>query len=139
MNRTAIAFFVAPLAATMLLVPYIHSMKAAPSLFVFALEISLVVAYGGSVIFGIPAYLLLRAHNWTAFWIAPLVGFLIGMVMWLVFSALFALMLGEGTLGVHLTLTDANMLKGLIWPGGVLGAVVGAAFWLIARPDHQTR
>jgi hypothetical protein len=61
------------------------------------------------------------------------------MVMWLVFSALFALMLGEGTLGVHLTLTDANMLKGLIWPGGVLGAVVGAAFWLIARPDHQTR
>ena len=42
------------------------------------------VTYAGVVIFGIPTYLVLRSCKWTNFWIAPIVGFIIGMVMWYV-------------------------------------------------------
>lgn len=95
------------------------------------------MAYGGMLILGIPVYLFLRSHHRTAFWIAPIVGLVIGAITWLVFSVLFALSLGEGISGMRLALTDPNISKGIAWPGGVLGAVVGALFWLIARPDRQ--
>jgi hypothetical protein len=60
-----------------------------------------------------------------------------GAVMWLIFSISFVLALEEGTSGIRLALTDTSMLKGMAWPGGVLGAVVGVVFWVIARPDRQ--
>jgi hypothetical protein len=87
------------------------------------------------IVFGLPLYRLLRGRAWTSFWIAPLPGFLVGAVMWLGFSMVFGLALGEGTFGIRLALTDPSALKGMIWPGGVLGAGVAIVFWLIARPD----
>ena len=56
--------------------------------------------------------------------------------MWLVFSVLFPLSLDQGLSGVQFALTNLHTLKGVIWPGGVLGAIVGALFWVIARPDR---
>jgi uncharacterized protein with PQ loop repeat len=138
MKRLVIAFLVAPFAAPVLLIPYIRSMTTTPTWFVFALIISTIVTYVGVFIFGVPVYLALRSRNWTALWIACLLGAAIGVVMWLIFSVAFALVLDEGMAGVRLALTDSGALKGVIWPGAVVGAVVGAAFWLIARPDHQT-
>jgi hypothetical protein len=138
MNRSIIAFLVAPLAAPVLLIPYIRSMTTTSTWFVFALIISAIMAYAGVFIFGVPAYFFLRTRSWTALWIAPLVGFLIGAVMWLVFSAIFALVLDEGISGVRLALTDPATLRGVIWPGGIIGAAIGIILWLIARPDRQT-
>jgi hypothetical protein len=137
MNRTVIAFLVGPLAAPLLLIPYIHSMATTPTWFVFALMISAVVAYAGAFIFGIPAYVVLRSRHWTALWIACLLGAVVGMIMWLTFSAAFALLLDEGMLGVRLALTDPSTLQGAIWPGAVVGTVVAAVLWIIARPDLQ--
>jgi hypothetical protein len=105
---------------------------------VFALTIGTIVAYAGVLILGVPAYYLLRSRGWTAFWIAPLLGLLIGGIMWLAFSAMFALSLDEGIWGVRLALTDFGTLRGVIWPGGVIGAAVGTTLWFIARPDQRT-
>jgi hypothetical protein len=137
-NRLVIAFLVAPFVAPVLLIPYIRSMTTTSTWFVFAFIVSTVVAYAGVFAFGVPAYFVLRSRNWTALWIACLLGAVVGVVVWLIFSAAFALLLDEGIAGVRLALTDPSTLKGVIWPGAVVGAVVGAAFWLIARPDHQT-
>jgi hypothetical protein len=68
----------------------------------------------------------------------PLLGFVVGTVMWLVFSAIFALVLDEGISGVRLALTDPSTLRGVIWPGGIIGAIIGVILWLFARPDQQT-
>jgi hypothetical protein len=138
MSRPIIAFLVAPLAAPVLLIPYIRSMTTTSTWLVFALIISTVMAYAGVFIFGLPAYFFLRTRSWTALWVAPLFGFAIGAVMWVVFSAIFALVLDEGISGVRLALTDPATLRGVMWPGGVIGAVIGIILWLIARPDQQT-
>src|SRR5207253_493553 len=100
----------------------------------FGLLISVVVAYIGVVVLGVPAYLFLRARGWTSFWVAPVLGFAVGAVMWLVFSAAFALALDQGIAGVRSSLSDPGTLSGVLWPGGIVGAAVGVAFWLIARP-----
>jgi hypothetical protein len=63
MTRSVIAFLVAPLAAPVLLIPYIRSMTTTSTLFVFALIISAVIAYAGVFIFGVPAYLLIRTRG----------------------------------------------------------------------------
>src|SRR5438128_2537313 len=116
-RRVTIALFVAPLMVPVLLVPYLQSMGGAPSFFAFALEVSIVLSYCGTFVLGIPAYLFLRARNWTAFWIAPLAGFIAGFLMWLVFRVLFVLALGQGITGALSKLTDSDILKGAVWPG----------------------
>jgi hypothetical protein len=137
MIRLILAFALAPLAVPVLLVSFIP-MSPSPAAFVFALELSVVISYLGILVLGLPIYLYLRAYRWWSFWIAPIVGFVAGGVMWVAFSVMFVLSLGEGMFGVQLALTDKNMLKGCIWPGGVAGACVGILFWLIARPDSQS-
>ena len=77
------------------------------------------VTYAGVVIFGIPTYLVLRSGKWTNFWIAPIVGFIIGMVMWYVRPA-------------RLPDVAGRRLGAVRAPAG---AAVGTIFWLIARPD----
>ena len=95
------------------------------------------MSYAGTLALGMPAYFFLRERGLTAFWIAGVVSFVIGALMWLVFSALFPLSLDQGLAGVRFALTDLRSLRGALWPGGVLGATVGALFWVIARPDRQ--
>ena len=51
--------------------------------------IAAVFAYSGVAAFGTPAFLLLRASKRTAFWIAPALGFAVGVATWLVFIVLF--------------------------------------------------
>lgn len=139
MARTTIAFLVAPLAAPVLMVPYLYFAGATPELFVFAIQISFVFSYGGSFTIGLPAYLFFRSRGSTSYWMALLVGFLAGATTWLIFSIVFALLLGNGMRGVELALTDLSTLRGAIWPGGLAGACVGLVFWLIARPDRHNQ
>jgi hypothetical protein len=137
MKRSAIAFFIAPSAAPLLLLPWLCSGRLAPGWVLMAVLLATLVSYTGTFALGMPAYLFLRARGLSAAWIAGAVGFVIGALMWLVFSVLFPLSLDQGLSGVRFALTDLHTLRGVLWPGGVLGAIVGSLFWLIARPDRQ--
>jgi len=80
---------------------------------------SLMLSYFGIFLFGLPLYLLLRAYKLTAFWLAPVVGFVAG----------FAMMgLASSWLGLP-----------LVSVAGPSGAAVGALLWLIARPDRRVQ
>ena len=136
MDRTLIALFIAPLVVPILLFPYLRGLLTTNFWLAFGLLVSVIFAYIGVVLLGIPAYLFLRARGWTSFWVAPFLGFAVGAVMWLVFSAVFALALDQGIAGVRSSLSDPGTLSGVLWPGGIVGAAVGVAFWLIARPGR---
>jgi hypothetical protein len=87
--------------------------------------IAAVLAYGGVAIFGIPMFWIMRARRWLFLWAAIAAGFLGGTLTWYVFSAL--------------TASDAGLFPlrpFWIWPG-IWGAAVGAAMWLIVRPDRS--
>jgi hypothetical protein len=120
--RTMTAFYVAPLAAPLILGVYFEN--ADPQTGSIITPISLAVSYAGTFLFGVPIYLFLRARKLTAFWIAPLVGFIVGATTWCATFALFGL-----------SLKFAHALEG----GGLLGAVVGTILWLIARPDRKVQ
>jgi hypothetical protein len=64
------------------------------------------------------------------------VGFAAGALMWLTFAALLPFLLDQGISGLMWAFADKKVLMGALWPGGVLGAVVGTIFWVIARPDR---
>ncbi len=89
------------------------------------------VAYAGTLFVGLPTYLFLRNRKWTAFWIAPIAGFMVATATWyllVTFIPLFFLP----------RLTQLATLLDALWPIGPIGALVGALMWLIARPDRLT-
>src|SRR6266481_2710874 len=153
MNRHVVAFLLAPL-----IVPVLTSalalpvLREVPSLYWLGLVTAAAVSYAGAVLAGAPAYVALRSGGWTAFWIAPLVGFVVGVIMAIGLVALFPVAVQSGALSYILEMfTDpgevvtANIQiwstnvdsppAALIGPG-ILGALVGTALWLIGRPDR---
>jgi len=74
-------------------------------------------AYASTFIIGAPVYLFLRARGLTAFWIAPAIGFAVGI---LVTAPIFGMQLAATVVGP-------------------LGAAVGAVLWLIDRPDRRAQ
>ena len=123
--RTSLAFLVAPLVVPLICV-VIASIEAwsrrvpaepAPEWLTLVATFSGLYAYLGVIIFGAPIYLALRVYKLTELWIALVVGFVVG-------AALVFPMFGA--------------VPGLAI-GGPLGAIVGAAFWLIDRPDRRTQ
>jgi hypothetical protein len=86
---------------------------------------------------GVPVYSFLLARKWTAFWIAPLVGFIVATVVWCVFIFLLVLAFSNGRSDLLSDLAEIHLFRALVWPIGPIGAVVGALLWLIARPDRS--
>ena len=136
--RCMIAFLVAPLAVPLLfqMAAYLLPPREYGSVGI-ELFVSTLVAYAGVFAVGAPIYGFLRAHGLTAWWVAPIAGFLAGATMWYVFLVL---------LGLFFRSSMADSLSYLGGPGislvaigfaGPVGAVVGAILWLIARPDRQ--
>lgn len=123
-DRRVLAFLTTPL-----LVPAILMFWVAEPL---TLIFDTAVGYGGMLVIGVPAYLLLRQLNLTAFWIAPVVGFGIGLVMSYVATALFALMFDGGITGARTALAHVP-IRDAVTPGGFIGAAIGTVFWLIVR------
>jgi len=139
MNRSTLAFLVAPLAAPLLLLPWLSaSGDLSLGWIVTTTSIGAFLSYAGTLIVAIPLYRQLRSRGLVRIWIACASGSVIGGLVWLLFSVLFPLSLGQGLEGVRFALTDPRSLTGVFWPGAALGMVVGALFWLIARPDKQT-
>ena len=140
MGRPILAFLVAGLAVPILVAAHFSSMGA-PKFrdYVLIVVVSTIISFCGVVFLGVPAYRFLRAKNWTAFWIAPLVGFIVSTVAWYIFNLLLGLLLTSGGLSIVLSrLFDRFPLDGVLWPAGPIGAFVGILVWLIARPDRST-
>ena len=129
--RTPIAFLVAPLAVPFIFGAYYQSFDPPTSgqgLFRAILSVSAIVAYLGVIIFGVPIYRLLQKHKLTAFWIAPLVGFIVGAIVYMLLAV---------PLGVPAVIGNAEASAAAFKFAAPAGAAVGAILWLIARPDRQ--
>jgi hypothetical protein len=144
MSRSRIAFLVAPLWVPLVMIPvaslYLFSRPNQGPWVVISTVLGMVFGYGGTLAFGLPAFAILRSRQRTAFWIAPVLGFVIGAVTWQIFLAFFALMMSDGHLslvvhGIRQSFNDPVQLLFAAAPGS-LGALVGATLWLIARPDR---
>ena len=122
--RTSIAFCVAPLAVPIVAALYLGW---SPDSLIYGLVLvgSLFIAYVGTFLLGLPIYRILVARKLTAFWLAPVVGSIVGTTVLLVFQAV--------------TLSAPDIEGVALKFGGSLGAVVGTIIWLIARPDRQAR
>ena len=128
------------LAAPVFVTAWFTSGTTAPKFsdYVLIFGVSTFFSFGGVLFLGVPAYSFLRARNWTAFWIAPLVGFSVATAIWYVFFFLLGLGLSSGQLSKVLSrLFDRFPLDGVLWPVGPLGAFLGILVWLIARPDRS--
>jgi hypothetical protein len=136
MNRTVIAFFIAPLWVPLIVAPYaalvLFPYPAQWHWIIITVVLSATFTYLGVFALGFPAFRVLRSRNLTALWIAAGLGFIVGAVTWAVFMACFALSLGEGLHGVHGALSSHSIFVLLT---GLLGMLVGTTFWLIARAD----
>jgi hypothetical protein len=139
MSRPVIAFLVAPLVVPLFLLPSLYSGMPDKFWFAVTLIVATITAYAGTFFLGLPAYLFLRARKWTAFWIAPVLGFIAGSLAYCVFVVLFGLSLGSSLSSVMSDFSNVSGLRDLLWPIGPEGAAVGSLLWLIARPDRADR
>ena len=137
--RTPIAFLVAPSVVPLIVAVFVPAGGPKDTAAAAVVAASAFVSYFGAFIFGVPTYLFLRARQLTAFWIAPVAGFIAGAMMLFVFLALFGLSLSNGSSAVGSALADPNLLSNALKVTGPLGALVGTILWLIARPDRRTR
>jgi hypothetical protein len=94
-------------------------------------------AYGGTLIVGVPAFLLSRAHNNTGLWVAAAIGFGSAALTWTCFLVLLPISLGEGIAFARHELATNWSIWASFPPIGILGSIVGITLWLIARPDRK--
>jgi hypothetical protein len=104
---------------------------------VFGFIFGVFAAYGGMIIFGVPAYFILRRKTWAGLPVAVGLGAIFGAIIWFAVGALFVLSLGENLDAVSRMLTDENWRQGALWPAAPLGAAVAIGSWLIIRPDRR--
>jgi hypothetical protein len=148
MNRHVAAFLLAPLTVPLLMsVLALQILREVPSLYWFGLLIASVVSYGGALLVGAPAYVTLRSCGWTAFWLAPVIGSMAGMMMAIALVVIFPLAQESGILtslvqmfayGAHwgeIFITKPGPAEALLGPG-ILGVLVGTVLWFIGRPDR---
>lgn len=143
--RTFLAFLIAPLC-----VPVLTVMSATgaasdgPRMFIHVdayelASIGAIVGYSGTLLFGMPAFLLLRSYRVTAFFVAPLVGAMLAIVTFTVAAFVVALLLGVAPLQALLTILEGLHSPAELIKPGLIGAVVGSCFWIIARPDRTSQ
>ena len=140
-DRVRFAFGVAPLAfpaITFLLVALTGPWPGALLLAAWAAVSAVPWSYLGTLLVGVPVYRFLCARNLTAFWMAPVAGFIAGTAVTIFFYFLVMV-----TLFLHLSPIDKDttvfaLLPGSFLIGGLPGATIGTIVWLIARPDRPT-
>src|SRR5215831_14152988 len=148
MNRHITAFLLAPLTVPLLMSALaLQILSEVPSLYWFGLLIAAVASYTGAIFVGAPAYVTLRLRGLTAFWLAPVVGSMAGVIIAMALAAILPPALESGIL----TSIAQIFANGARWgevihsptqcQGGsrgpaMLGALVGTVLWLIGRPDR---
>jgi len=132
MNKLIVAFLIAPLAIPSIAFR-LWEMRPLSVPELAAIFLNSVVTYAGIFLFGIPAYLFLRARKWTTFWAAAIAGFIVaGLTCWLL-GIVTSFLGGWDLLDVHVHLA---WLRFALWPCGPLGALVATLLWIVTRPDR---
>jgi hypothetical protein len=130
--RFTIGFLIAPLAIPAIVFrPW--ELAPIPYYVLPALFLVTIVAYAGTFLFGIPAYLFLRAKKWTAFWFAPIAGFIVASLTWCLLGIFAVSRGGWDLLDVH---GHLDWLRGVLWPFGPLGALFASLLWVMARLER---
>ena len=133
--RTITAFMTAPLVVPVIMVLYFDAELSSQWLLIS--PIALMFSYLGTVVFGIPVYLLFRRHGWVSIWHILGMSIVGGWLLWAIFWLLFGLSFGyDAKSASALAGSTLSNIKPYFWPIGVAGAVYGLVFWLIARPDR---
>ena len=148
MNRHITAFLLAPLTVPLLMSALaLQILSEVPSLYWFGLLIAAVASYTGAIFVGAPAYATLRLRGLTAFWLAPVVGSMAGVIIAMALAAILPLALESGILTSiaqifangarwgEVIIAQPNAREALVGPA-MLGALVGTVLWLIGRPDR---
>ncbi len=101
--------------------------------------IAAIVGYSGALLLGLPVFLLLRSRRMTAFYMAPLAGFLIAILAMELFGFALSIVLGATLERALLSVLEPPYslysLTLSVKPG-LVGALVGSTLWLICRPDQ---
>jgi hypothetical protein len=148
MNRHITAFLLAPLTVPLLMSALaLQILSEVPSLYWFGLLIAAVASYTGAIFVGAPAYVTLRLRGLTAFWLAPVVGSMAGVIIAMALAAILPLALESGILTSiaqifangarwgEVIIAQPNA-RGALVGQAMLGALVGTVLWLIGRPDR---
>ena len=137
-ERVRLAFAIAPLVCSVIVL--LHMVISEPSLESFAqgvfAGVSMIpLSYIATLLFGVPVYRFLCSRRLTAFWIAPIAGFIAGAA-----AAVFFFVLVTIVLGIYSSFDKLASLGGLLlaacYFGAVYGAPIATVVWLIARPDR---
>jgi hypothetical protein len=141
MKRTVVAFSLAPLwvpAAEIAYAAYKMPFLKLGHLVIQAI-LWAIFAYGGTLIFGLPAIHALDffgVRHRKSFWIAMVLGFGAGVLTTFCFLVL-VIRLFAPKFNIAFIFDQWN--RSAFWweylPMGVLGSIVGGTLWLIARPD----
>src|SRR5262249_54959188 len=142
------AFLLAPLTVPLLMSALaLQILSEVPSLYWFGLLIAAVASYTGAIFVGAPAYVTLRLRGLTAFWLAPVVGSMAGMIIAMALAAILPVALESSILSSiaqifangarwgEVIIAQPNAREALVGPA-MLGALVGTVLWLIGRPDQ---
>jgi hypothetical protein len=139
MGRPILALLAAGLTVPLLVTAYFSSWRLGNyGNYVIVAFFSTIISFSGVLLLGLPAYLLLRARKWTAFWVAPVAGFIVAAVAWYVLLSLLGLSSVRSPSDFLSGLADRRVFEMAFWPIGPIGAVAGILVWLIARPDRST-
>jgi hypothetical protein len=147
MNRTIVAFIVAPLWVPLAagVIAYISSFDPYPTpVFWTMVGIlgSALTAYVGEFALGLPVFLILRSHGMSRLWIVVLFGCIIGAVCGVIYWASIMFFFSAGDIGAFIGAMQklfnghGNLIQMSLAPS-LLGAIAGATLWLIARPDKR--
>lgn len=140
MNRILLAFLLAPLWAPLMAAFYgIIVLEQHGLQMLQMVGIAAVIAYAGMVLLVFPTVLVLRAFQLTGPWTAIIAGFVIGMILWLIFDAAYQRFLLECSLestllGLERLLSEPALALGSC-VHGIVGVIAGFTFWLIAKPS----
>ena len=135
-SHTISALLLAPLAVPITLLPFLIYGNMVPFWILISLILSALVSYAGTLLLGLPVLLILWGRGYTACWISIVVGLIVGPIMMMLFTILLVSSLGQGKQGIRLAISDPHTLIGYLWFGGILGVIVSALFWLIAKPEN---
>lgn len=94
-----------------------------------------VVTYIFFILLGIPIFLFLYKRRLTDFWIAPVAGAVVAVIVWYLIAAWFALSFAPWSY-LPSRLAEPGVARIALF-FMLAGAAVGAIFWLIARPDRD--
>jgi hypothetical protein len=135
-----VAFLVAPLVCPVIILLGAVVAEPSPMSLLAALFLGvglLPFLYIPTLLFGVPVYRFLCSRRLTAFWVAPIAGFVAGTAAFFFFFLLVAI-----GLGVYSSLDKLTNLNGLLlgsfFFGGLFGISIATIVWLIARPDRVT-